>query len=468
MAVPLFRTWEGFLVGTTVAAISTGQAAGGIGVVRVSGPEAFQICNRVFRPKFAKRICEMAGYTAALGEVCQQDGMKLDDCVALVFRGPKSYTGEDVVELSCHGGLYVTRQVLEEVLRCGAVPAGPGEFTRRAFLNGKMDLAQAESVMEIIGAQGRHAVLAAQAAGSGLLSKRIGGISEKLEHLAAHLAAWADFPEEDVDIVDTVEVRACLHTCKEELVELLEGFDRGRIFREGLRTVIVGRPNVGKSTLMNLLVGRERSIVTPYAGTTRDIVEEQVSLVGVPLLLADTAGLRETQDPVEKIGVAAARQQLENAELVLAVFDWSEELEDEDIRLVESLRGLPAIAVVNKCDLKHKINLGFIEQNFTYYVEASAAQGKGLAELERAFSELIGTENFDVGYAELFTERQRAAAFAARSAVEQGSTALEQGLTLDAVTVCVEDALASLFQLTGQRVSDEIIDQVFEQFCVGK
>lgn len=455
-------------MGTTVAAISTGQAPGGIGIIRVSGPEAFRICDKVFRPKFGKRLSEMPGYTAALGEVCQQDGTKLDDCVALVFRGPKSYTGEDVVELSCHGGLYVTRQVLAEVLGCGAAAAGPGEFTKRAFLNGKLDLAQAESVMEIIGAQGRYAVLAAQAAGSGVLSRRILAISDRLEQLASHLAAWADFPEEDVDVVDADNVRTCLSVCRDELSELLKGFDRGKIFREGLRTVIAGRPNVGKSTLMNMLAGRERSIVTPYAGTTRDVVEDRVSLAGVPLLLADTAGLRETDDPVEKIGVYSARRRLENAELVLAVFDWSRELEDEDIRLAESVRGLPAIAVVNKYDLEQKIDLEFIKENFRYYVQASAVQSMGLDELELAFSKLLGTENFDAGNAELFTERQRTAALAAESAVEQGIGALEQGLTLDAVTICVEDALDALFQLTGRKVSDEVIDQVFERFCVGK
>lgn len=452
----------------TVAAISTGQAPGGIGVIRVSGPEAITVCDRVFRAKFSRRLAEMAGYTAALGEVFGQDGVKLDDCVALVFRGPKSYTGEDVVELSCHGGLYVTRQVLAEVLRAGAQPAGPGEFTKRAFFNGKIDLAQAESVMEIIGAQGRRSMLAAQAAGSGALSRRIDEICGRLEELAAHLAAWSDFPEEDVDIVDTGELNTSLSICRDELSKLLEGFERGRIFREGLRTVIAGRPNVGKSTLMNMLAGRERSIVTPYAGTTRDVVEEQVALAGVPLLLADTAGLRETEDPVEKIGVESARRRLKSAELVLAVFDWSRELEREDVELLEAVRGLPVIAVVNKCDLEQRLDFGFIEKNFKYYVKISAARDVGFAGLEAAFTRLMGTESFDTGQAELFTDRQRSAALCAKTAVEQGLDAVRLGMTLDAVTVCVEDALNALFRLTGRKVSDEIIDQVFERFCVGK
>lgn len=452
----------------TIAAVSTGQAPGGIGVIRVSGPEAFLVCDRVFYPKFGRRIPDMAGYTAALGEIRQGDGVKLDDCVALVFRGPRSYTGEDVVELSCHGGLYVTRQVLALLLENGASPAGPGEFTKRAFLNGKMDLAQAESVMELIGAKGRQAMLTAQAAGSGALSRRIGVVAKKLEEQLSHLAAWADFPEEDVDIVDINHLDTCLCGCRDELTELLRGFDRGRVFREGISTVIAGRTNVGKSTLMNLLAGGERSIVTPYAGTTRDIVVEQVSLGGVPLMLADTAGLRKTGDPVERIGVEAARRRLESAELVLAVFDWSEELGDEDRGLAKSCADMPAIAVVNKCDLERKIDMEFIKSNFKYYVCVSAAKEEGLDDLAAALSKLLGTEDVDAGRAELFTERQRSAALKAREALEQGIDAVRTGMTLDAVTVCVEDALDALFQLTGQKVSDEIADQVFQRFCVGK
>ena len=452
----------------TIAAISTGQAPGGLGVIRVSGPEAVPICEKVFGSHFGKRLSDLAGYTAAYGEIHDQDGEKLDDCVALVFRAPKSYTGEDVVELSCHGGLYVTRQVLGELLKAGAVPAGPGEFTRRAFLNGKLDLAQAEAVMELISADGKHAAQAAQAGTSGALSKRIHLISSWLQDLTAHLAAWADFPEEDVEAVTSSELLDVLTRCQAELERLLEGFEKGRVYREGLRTVIFGRPNVGKSTLMNLLAGRERSIVSPYAGTTRDVIEDQVALAGVPLLLADTAGLRDTKDPVEEIGVAAARKRLGEAELVLAVFEGSAELTQEDYDLMDLLGDLPAIAVVNKCDLDQKLDLSVIQERFSHWVMISAETGSGLDDLEQAFTGLLGTTDFNLRDPELLTERQKTAALSARDAVCQGIEALEMGLTLDAVTVCVEDALSALFSLTGQKVSDEVIDQVFEQFCVGK
>lgn len=452
----------------TVAAVSTGQAPGGIGLVRVSGPEALAVGDRVFRSRSEKRLREMAGYTAAMGGIYSSDGEKLDDCVALVFRGPKSYTGEDVVEFSCHGGLYLTRRVLGEVLAQGAEPAGPGEFTRQAFLNGKLDLTQAESVMELIGAGGEQAARMAQAGSSGALSRRLEGIIQGLEDLASHLAAWADFPEEDVGEVSAAEVEAGLSRAEGALSRLLSGFDQGRVYREGVRTVIAGRPNAGKSTLMNLLSGRERSIVTPYPGTTRDVVEEPVSVGGIPLLLADTAGLRESQDPVEAIGVAAAKDRMHAAQLVLAVFDGSRELNGEDLQLMEELKNIPAIAILNKADLKQQVDAEKIQERFGGYVRLSAAQGTGLEELEKGLAEKLGTADFNPVDGELFTDRQRAAAQQALDAVRQGQEAIALGLTLDAVTVCVEDALGALLELTGQRVSEQVVDRVFEQFCVGK
>lgn len=452
----------------TIAAISTGQAPGGIGVVRISGPEALSVAGRIFRAKSGKRLEELSGYQAALGGVFDRTGEKLDDCVALVFRAPKSYTGENVAELSCHGGLYLTRRVLEAALGAGAAPAGPGEFTRQAFLNGKLDLAQAESVMELIGAQGRQAARLALAGTEGLLSKRIEGLVGDLKGTAAHLAAWADFPEEDVEEVTGRELDGSLRRAEESLANLLAGFERGRMYREGLRTVIAGRPNVGKSTLMNLLAGRERSIVTPYPGTTRDVVEEPVTLAGVPLLLADTAGLRSTSDPVEEIGVAAARERVRSAQLVLAVFDFSRELGEEDRQLIEALREVPAIGVVNKTDLPGRLDMNVIRAAFPEHVALSAGQGTGLRELEEAVARLLGAGNFDPGDGELFTLRQRGAVDRALDAVRQGREALAMGMTWDAVTVCVEDALSALYELTGQKASEEVVDQVFEQFCVGK
>lgn len=453
---------------STIAAISTGQAPGGIGVIRISGPRAREIAGRVFVPRYGRSIIDMLGYTAALGDVLDEDGARLDECVALVFSGPKSYTGEDVVELSCHGGLFVTRQVLARVISAGAEPAGPGEFTKRAFLNGKLDLAQAEAVMELIGARGREAMRMASAGENGALSRRIGGICGKLEELGAHLAAWADFPEEDVEEIEPEGLCRTLEDCISQLDALLLGFERGKVYREGLRTVIAGKPNVGKSTLMNLLAGHERSIVTPYAGTTRDVVEETVSLGGIPLFLADTAGIRVTEDPIEEMGVSAARSRLSTAQLVLAVFDVSRELDKEDIELMNSLPDIPAIAVLNKNDLEQCMDTRPILERFRQVVELSASSGEGLGTLSKALEALMSVEGFDSAGGELFTDRQRAAAQSCRGALAQALDAINGGMTLDAVTVCVESGLGSLYELTGRRVSEEIADRVFENFCVGK
>lgn len=452
----------------TIAAVSTAPAPGGIGIVRISGEEALAVADQVFRGVSGKKLSEMRGYTAQLGGAFTPAGERLDDVVALVYRSPKSYTGEDVVELSCHGGLYVTKRLLQLVLDAGASPAGPGEFTRRAFLNGKMDLAQAEAVMGLISASGEQARKAALAGSSGVLSQRIAAIKGELMEQATHLAAWADFPEEDVPEVEESQLLEGIRRGEAALSQLLEGFERGRMYREGLVTVIAGRPNAGKSTLMNLLSGCQRSIVTQYAGTTRDVVEETVMLAGVPLRLADTAGLRDTDDPVESIGVRAARQRLETAQLVLAVFDSSQALEKEDRELMDALEGVPSIAIVNKTDLPSQIAVEEIQARFEKTVFLSAATGEGLEDLEQALSEILDTKEFHPQEGVLFTQRQRADAQTALDSLREGEQALLGGLTLDAVTVCVENALTALSALTGEHVSEEIVDRVFEEFCVGK
>lgn len=452
----------------TIAAISTAPAPGGIGMVRISGKSAFAVADRVFRGVSGRAVSQMKGYTAQLGGAFTPAGERLDDVVALVYRSPKSYTGEDVVELSCHGGLYVTKRLLQLVLDAGASPAGPGEFTRRAFLNGKVDLAQAEAVMGVIGASGEQALKAAQAGSSGVLSKKIQAIKAQLLVQASHLAAWADFPEEDVPAVEEQGLLSAIRAGEESLARLLAGFERGRMYREGLSTVIAGRPNAGKSTLMNLLSGCERSIVTQYAGTTRDVVEETVLLAGVPLRLADTAGIRDTDDPVESIGVQAAKRRLESAQLVLAVFDSSQSLEKEDWELMDTLQGVPAVAIVNKTDLPTQMDVGEIQRRFEKTVFLSAATGEGLEELEQALSEILDMKEFHPEEGVLFTQRQRADAQMALDSLREGEQAMALGMTLDAVTVCVEDALNALSALTGEQVSEEIVDRVFEEFCVGK
>ena len=451
----------------TVAAISTPQAPGGIGVIRISGPNAREIAGKVFFSRSGKTLDEIKGYTALYGKV--RDGEEVvDEAVALNFRAPASYTGEDVVELSCHGGLYVMRRVLKAVLSAGAAPASPGEFTRRAFLNGKLGLTEAESVMQLVSAQGEQAARTALAGQEGVLEKRIGSIREKLLSAAAHLDAWADYPEDDVPQVTAPELEKSLGEVQGELTLLLKQFDAGKALREGVDTVIAGRPNTGKSTLMNLLSGCERSIVTQYAGTTRDVVEDTVFLGGVPLRLADTAGIRSTEDPVERIGVERALARVRSAQLVLAVFDSSQELSEEDRLLTEAVREAPCIAVVNKSDLPEKINNKYISDKYKHIVNISALTGQGLSELTKAVGEVLKTAELNPAEGILFTERQRDAARRAEESVNEALSALKSGMTFDAVTVSVEGAVSDLLELTGERTTNAVVDSVFSRFCVGK
>lgn len=458
---------KAIIQGKTIAAISTAQGVGGIGVIRVSGADALEVGDRVFQSAKGKILSNLDGYTAAYGRIVA-DGEAVDEAVALVFRAPHSYTGEDVVEFSCHGGLYLTRRVLRAVLDAGAEAAQPGEFTRRAFLNGKMGLTEAESVMDMIGAKGRQAARAALAGRDGAIHRAIGSVKDSLISAAAHLSAWADYPEEDIPQVEREELSARLEAGKKALSRLLSQYDAGRAIREGLNTVIAGRPNVGKSTLMNLLSGCERSIVTEIPGTTRDVVEETVLVGDITLRLSDTAGIRSTQDRVERIGVDLAKNRVESADLVLAVFDASQALNEDDKALLDSLQGAPAIAVVNKTDLESKIDIKYIESKIKQIVFLVASQGAGLDQLQRALEEIAGTRELDPSQGILATERQQQAAKEALSCVEEGLDALNMGMTLDAVTVSIEGAIQALLELTGERASEAVVDQVFHRFCVGK
>ncbi|HPU58556.1 MAG TPA: tRNA uridine-5-carboxymethylaminomethyl(34) synthesis GTPase MnmE, partial [Candidatus Avimonas sp.] len=309
-----------------IAAISTAMAPAGLGVIRLSGDNAIEVASRIFRPASkSRRLTDLPGYSALYGWTFDAEG-DIDECVALVFRAPHSYTGENVVELSCHGGLYLLQRTLRAAFAAGAVPAEPGEFTKRAFVNGKVDLTGAEAVMDLISANGRLAAKTALAAREGAIYKKIRSVLDGLTYAAANLSAFVDYPDDDIPELEPEALDEMLKNAEAELKKLIDRFDAGKVVREGIDTVIVGRPNVGKSTLMNLLAGHERSIVTPIAGTTRDIVEETIRLGDVILRLADTAGLRSTDDQVEMIGVQRAKERLERAALVIAVFDGSEPL----------------------------------------------------------------------------------------------------------------------------------------------
>ncbi len=452
----------------TIAAISTPAASAGLGVVRLSGPDALTVAGAVFRPADpGKTPDKLSGYTAAYGHVFDAEG-DVDECVLLCFRAPHSYTGEDVAELSCHGGRYILQRVLRACLTAGARPAGPGEFTRRAFLNGKMDLTGAESVMDLIAAEGDLAARTALSARQGSIFRRLTAVKESLLSVAAQFGAYIDYPDEDIPELTPDALAVTVENAAATLRDLLSTYDAGRILREGIDTAIVGSPNVGKSTLMNCLSGCQRSIVTAIAGTTRDVVEETVRLGEVTLRLADTAGIRDTGDTVEAVGVDLARQRMEQAALVLAVFDGSVPLTAEDTALAENLKNRTAIAVVNKADKPLAADIARLEGCFRWVVTLSAKEGAGVAELTAAVEEATGVNRLDATQPVLTTERQRQCTATALTCLEEAAQALACGLTLDAVSVSIDGALNAILDLTGERATEAVVDQVFANFCVGK
>lgn len=452
---------------STIAAIATPNASGGIGAIRISGDDAIAVADKVFKAVSGRKLCEIKGYTALFGHIYENESA-VDECVALVFRAPKSYTGEDVVELSCHGGLFVTQKVLRTVFAAGALPAEPGEFTKRAFLNGKIDLAQAESVMNIISAHGQQALNAAANTLDGKLSEKIAGIAASLTNVAAGIAVWTDDPDEDVPQAHEENVYEVVKNALSELNKLIKNFDSGKAVTQGVPTAICGHPNVGKSTLMNQLAGYDKSIVTDIAGTTRDVVEETVRLGDIVLHLADTAGIHESDDIVESIGIDRTMKKLDSASLVLAVFDSSQPLDSNDIDLLERCRGRKAVAIINKTDLGINTDIEKIKEYIVDTVFISAANGDGIEDLKAVIEKLLGTAEFDTSAGILANERQYACCTAAADSLNEALTGLEIGVTLDAVNVSIDYATEKLLELTGEKAREAVVNEVFSKFCVGK
>lgn len=452
---------------STIAAISTAQGQGGIGVIRVSGEQAFTIVDKIFKSVSGKKIMEIKGYTALFGHINNNEEV-LDEAVVLKYVAPKSFTGENVVEISCHGGMYITKEVLNAVIMAGASLAEPGEFTKRAYLNGKMDLTEAESVMDIISAKSKSAARAALFVKDGALFKKSQQVKQLLLDKAAHLSAWADYPEEDIPEVSEDSIMEAIEESISILEKLLSTYDMGQVVKEGIDTVIAGRPNAGKSTLMNLLVGREKSIVTNIAGTTRDVVEDTVLVGNVMLKLSDTAGIRDTDNEIEKIGVQKTFDKINGAGLVIALFDNNEELNSEDIDLINKIKDIPCIAVINKIDLEDKVDKKYITDNIENVVYISAKQQDNIDELKNMIEKIAGTEDFDPSAGIIANERQRNAIRNAVNSLYEAKESLAMGMTMDAITVSLQETIDYLLELTGEKAGEEIVDSVFHNFCVGK
>ena len=420
----------------TICAIATPIGEGGIAIIRVSGENALEIVSKVFRAKSGTDIKEMKSYTMKYGHIYDGDDL-IDEVIISYMKGPRSFTAEDVVEINCHGGVVSTNKVLESIIKAGARIAEPGEFTKRAFLNGRIDLSQAEAVMDLIRA--------------------------KTDEFAV------DFTEDDEEIDPSIpkNVEKSLKSGIEEMKVLLKGADAGKIIREGLSLAIVGKPNVGKSSLLNALLREKRAIVTDIAGTTRDIIEEYINLDGVPVKIIDTAGIRETEDVVEKIGVERSREKLEEADLILLVMDSSREISDEDKEIIEQVKGKKTVLILNKIDLEQKLDEKYIK-DFENIIRISAKEEIGLDELKQNIKDLFFSGSIETESLIISNSRHKQALIRALENAEEALVRVQRNEYLDLVSIYVMSSLKALNEITGNELEEDLVNKIFGDFCVGK
>lgn len=450
----------------TIAAISS--AGGPIGLIRVSGENAIQVVEAVFETKNGGKLREMPSQKLVFGTLHDKRGKVIDACFAVVLRAPHTYTGEEMAELQCHGSTAVLQLALDALFAQGVRQAEPGEFTRRAFLNGKMGLSEAEAVHDLITARTAEAAQNAAAQVMGAVGSPIQDMRDELLGMVAHFHAVVDYPDEDIDPVLFEDAAALLHRTTSRLYNMAESYERGRILREGIPCVILGKPNAGKSTLLNALLGRERAIVTDIPGTTRDLIEENVKVGQLLLRVTDTAGLRNTTDPIEQVGIDRAMAEASACTLILAVFDGSKPLTDEDMLVLARAAGHRAIAVVNKGDLPQQIDEKLLKKHFLHIVSLSAKTGDGLNKLLDLIPKTIGFGDGAFDGALITNARQAAALARAAERCEAALYAAQSGMTPDAVVMDAEGAIAALGEITGETVTEAVVSRIFSDFCVGK
>ena len=451
----------------TIAAISTPKGEGGIAIIRISGDKSFEILDKIFIKKNPN--ADLGFYKLNYGFI--KDGKKIiDEVMVARLKAPKTYTCEDIVEINCHGGVVVSQKILELVLKNGARHAEKGEFTKRAFMNGRIDLSQAEAVMDIIHGKTEKSVSLSLDQLRGDLRDKVNSFKKALLDITAHVNVVLDYPEEGIDDPLPKDLRDNLENVYEEANRLIESYDKGKKIKEGIKTVIVGKPNVGKSTLLNSLLREERAIVTHVAGTTRDVIEEVINIKGIPLVLVDTAGIRQTDDIVENIGVTKSKEFIEKADLVLLVLDASKELEKEDREVIEKIKenGKKAIVLLNKIDLAKKIDLK--EFDLENVVEISAKDNIGIEDMEeKIYSYIISEKVEDSSKKLVITNiRHKTALEKTKEAIKNIFETIDAGLPMDLISVDLKEALDSLSEITGEISSEDILDHVFGNFCVGK
>ena len=454
----------------TICAIATALGEGGISIIRISGDKALDIASKIFKSKNDFNIKEMKSYTMKYGYIHDIDTDDVIDEVIISFmKGPRSFTAEDVIEINCHGGVISTNKVLETVIKAGARLAEPGEFTKRAFLNGRIDLSQAEAVIDIIKAKTDLAMKSAVMQSTGHLSKEINRLGEYMLNVLALVEFAVDFTEDDEEIDPSipVKVKDSLQKGINEMKSLLKAADEGKIIREGLSLAIVGKPNVGKSSLLNALLREKRAIVTDIAGTTRDIIEEYINLDGIPVKIIDTAGIRDTDDIVEKIGVERSKEKLEQADLVLLVLDSSRELDNEDREIIESIKDKKSVVILNKIDLEQKIDISILDQ-FENVIKISAKEEIGLDELKASVKELFFSGKIDTESLIISNSRHKQALYRALENAEIALDRVNKNEYLDLISIYVTSALKALGEITGSEIQEDLVNKIFGEFCVGK
>ena len=456
----------------TIAAISTPIGQGGIGIIRVSGENAFIIVERIFKPKISYSIENIKTQTMKYGHIIEPiSGQVVDEVLVSFFKSPHSYTCENMIEINCHGGTKIARNILELVLKYGAGIAEPGEFTKRAFLNGRIDLLQAEAVIEIINSKTNAAVKASQRQLEGRLSIKIREIRSKIIENIADIEAAIDYPEYDIEEISRKKIRERVVFCLNEVQRLINTFFEGRIIREGIQVAIVGRPNVGKSSLLNALAQKERSIITEVPGTTRDIIEEFIEIGGIAVRILDTAGLRETEDYVEKIGIERTRLVIDKADLILLVLDGSEQIEPEDREIFYSIKNKKVIVLINKSDIGKNFNFKDIDEIFNgkIIIDISAKEEHGLEKIEESIKEMFINKELEYDSDFIITNvRHKQILEAVMEELKEVIEAIDSMVPIDLISVALTGAGNRLGEITGETVNNEVLETIFHKFCIGK